>query len=843
MNSRALIGLLLTVMAPAAAAQVAYQLAPPPSWVQPLALEIPAPGGEPGLSYETLLVDRQEAVRPSGIDRYYHFAYRVLDESAVRENSQIEIVVDTSYQRLLLHSVVVRRGGRVINQLAPNRVRVAQRETQLEYQIFDGSLSLVLLLEDVRRGDVVEYSFTRRGSNPVFGAHYQGAFAVRYGSPLHRVRFRLLWPRDRTLYVRRHDTDLEPLVRDAGAYREYVWDQSKIAAKLAEDAVPDWYDPLPYIQLSDFATWAEVAAWGDSLFRAPGAVPPALANAIDRIRAATPSVTQRVLEALRFVQDEVRYMGVEIGVNSHRPYPPATVMQRRYGDCKDKTLLLITMLRELGVPARPALVSTQYRGRIRDHHPTATSFDHAIVRVEVDGRTHWIDPSALYQRGGLADVAARYGAALVLGGTGEPLEEMREPPAPRPLTSIAVSFELAAVGAPTAMVIRTEYRGSEANDVRARIRSTPASELQRRYTKFYASRYPSIQSLAAPEIEDDEERNVLRTVERYSIPEFWQRSGTGTDTSRIGEFEPLELSSAMPSATSVDREAPLAISHPTHIRYTINARIKDGWTIKPEETRLEGPETKFSYRARAAGEVLTLEYEYETLADHVPAGARSAEHVDRLTQAGRVLTFSITPPGAGSTGGGWPEVNPVFLFLALMVLGSSIWAASRVHGITTITWPTGPVPSPDAPQGLGGWLVLLGIGVSVAPLKLLVDFAGMLPSFRTSTWASLTTPGGSGYHGMWAPVLLFEFAANLALIVFACLLVILFFRRKRVFPAALVVFLGASVLVSGLDGVLASTLPVGEEGIDADLLRPLASALIWGTYVVRSARVHATFVN
>src|SRR5207245_3226925 len=113
-----------------------------------------------------------------------------------------------------------------------------------------------------------------------------------------------------------------------------------------------------------------VAAGGDSLF--PDArLPPAVHDVVARIGAAPrESAEQRVLQALRFVQDEIRYMGVEIGVNSHMPYSPATVVKRRYGDCKDKTLLLITMLRALGISARPALVSTTYRSHVTDYQPT-----------------------------------------------------------------------------------------------------------------------------------------------------------------------------------------------------------------------------------------------------------------------------------------------------------------------------------------------------------------------------------------------------------------------------------------------------------------------------------------
>src|SRR5207245_8957918 len=102
---------------------------------------------------ETLLTDRQVIASPAGIERYWHIAYRVLDEGAVQDNSQIEIVFDSSYQRLVLHSVRILRGGHIINQLEKRRIRVAQRESRLEEKSYDGSLTVDVLLYAVRPGD------------------------------------------------------------------------------------------------------------------------------------------------------------------------------------------------------------------------------------------------------------------------------------------------------------------------------------------------------------------------------------------------------------------------------------------------------------------------------------------------------------------------------------------------------------------------------------------------------------------------------------------------------------------------------------------------------------------
>src|SRR5262249_9359676 len=124
---------------------------------------------------------------------------------------------------------------------------------------------------------------------------------------------------------------------------------------------------------------------------------------------------ERLIAATRLVQDELRYLGMEMGASGFVPHPPATVWKQRFGDCKDKALLLTTVLAELGIAATPALVATDWRGAVRELLPSPYVFDHAIVRAELGASVYWIDATASYQRGGLGELTPPdYEAALLV---------------------------------------------------------------------------------------------------------------------------------------------------------------------------------------------------------------------------------------------------------------------------------------------------------------------------------------------------------------------------------------------------------------------------------------------
>jgi hypothetical protein len=151
-------------------------------------------------------------------------------------------------------------------------------------------------------------------------------------------------------------------------------------------------------------------------------------------------------------------------------------------------------------------------------------------------------------------------------------------------------------------------------------------------------------------------------------------------------------------------------------------------------------------------------------------------------------------------------------------------------------------------RGLGGWLVLVAIGLFVTPIKIGVLLMGTLvPALQGDTWASLTTPGGEAYHPFWGPLLIMEFAGNAIFLFGALGLLVLFFTKSRHFPLAIIVFFLANLVFVPADFFLADLIPAVAKQADSSSLRELVrttvSCLIWVPYFLVSKRVKATFVE
>src|SRR5262245_45842957 len=166
--------------------------------------------------------------------------------------------------------------------------------------------------------------------------------------------------------------------------------------------------------------------------------------------------------------------------------------------------------------------------------------------------------------------------------------------------------------------------------------------------------------------------------------------------------------------------------------------------------------------------------------------------------------------------------------------------------LTQTSEPAKQAPS-SHPAGLGGWLILVAIGLIVSPIRILAFIVQTsVPPFRDGAWAILTTPGSEAYHALWAPLLIFELLGNVGFIVAQVSLLVLFFKRSRNFPRIYVWVVLINLPFILLDAWLGSFVITDEPMIDpttaVELTRSVIGIAIWVPYMRLSKRVRNTFV-
>ncbi|UCD82758.1 MAG: DUF3857 and transglutaminase domain-containing protein, partial [Desulfobacterales bacterium] len=659
---------LVTLMAETIHAEE-YSIVPVGSWVMQVDLKEPQQLPEGTIQDGTyfILVDRQDHPNGELQESFRRYAQKIVSQQGVEDGSQITISFEPSYQKLLLHKIAVHRAGRRIDQINQARIFILQREKDLEARIYDGRKTFNAILNDIRSGDIVEYSYTIQGANPVFDGRFFEDIGVRWSVPVYRLHYRLLWPQSKALHVIPHGIDLQPEIRNADRYKEYVFFLSDIPAIIPDSDLPSWYNPYPWIQISEFSKWQDVVDWGQNLYQTPADISAELQTKIEEFTTSSANPTDRLLSAVRFVQDEIRYLGIEIGPNSHKPSDPSVVLNRRFGDCKDKTLLLRTILKRMGIEAYPAIVNTYTQREIKEWHPSPYAFNHVIIGVEVEGINYWIDSTKTYQRGTLDKLSQPdYGYALFLKSSSSALVPMQTPVLELPEQEINETFDLkGGYEQPAALRILTIYRGDMADYMRRRFAAEGLRAMEKSYVNYYAKTYPDIELAKALGVDDDPVNNSFRVVEEYVIKDFWTSSD---DSDRLeGNFYPQVIDDVIRQPTTRIRTMPLKISHPLFYRQKTEVLLPDHWDIEPLSNRIEDEAMVFTSNVTYHDRRLTLLYEFQTKKDHLPA-IDVKEHIAKLKQIRNDLGYmiyisksqSVAQPEASAK-----SINWTFLMLAL----------------------------------------------------------------------------------------------------------------------------------------------------------------------------------
>jgi len=134
-------------------------------------------------------------------------------------------------------------------------------------------------------------------------------------------------------------------------------------------------------------TWDAVARWYQKLLDGLGAGPsPEVAAQTRRLTDGLTTPRQRLDALLSHTSEKVRYVAVEMGIGGFLPSAPPETLGRGWGDCKDKSMLLVEMLGVAGIEAYPALVLSDRSERIDREFPSPGQFNHAIVAVPLDGQ-------------------------------------------------------------------------------------------------------------------------------------------------------------------------------------------------------------------------------------------------------------------------------------------------------------------------------------------------------------------------------------------------------------------------------------------------------------------------
>ena len=659
---------------------------PKPNWVLSIApaeaKNIPEDQIQNGIYY--LLADSQIKVDQDDEPQYFkHYADYITNQAGVEKSSQINLSYDPAYQKLVLHSLQVIRDSTTLDRLNSARMKLIQREEDLDQLIYNGLLNLNIILDDVRVGDTIEYSYSIVGMNPVFNNIFAYSSNLSWSVPVAKQALRVLWNKPNPVHfeVVNSDLRLERIETKDGI--EFRTQSENIQPIKLESYTPSWFEPWGKVYFSELESWEDVTTWGMKLYDDVIVTDESLTQLIAKIKSDNVKAEEQISAALRFVQDEIRYLGIEIGQNSHIPRAAPQTLKNRYGDCKDKTVLFQTLLKGLGIQSFPALVNTEEN--IEALIPSVHSFDHVITYFEFNGKSYWVDPTRSYQHGSIDDIhQPDYGYALVLRKGEKQLTKMQPVQSENGLDVID-TFSIVEEG-PVVFTSLSKYFGWRAESQRRILESKGLDKLQQEFLQFFQSYYSDTAVSESIEIDDNTTKNELTISEHYQITDFW----TDVPEKKRHEvtFYGYSATSSLVAPKETKRTQPLYQKHPNNIKQSIEVSFeRDDWDFNEINFAEDNDFFKFHNRVAFDKEkrLLTLIYSYKSKVNHIPAD-RYEEYLAALKNVNNHKAYEIyntyssdkVTPETGS----WYEpymtmTNFLMIYAALYLLAIILWRLER----------------------------------------------------------------------------------------------------------------------------------------------------------------------
>lgn len=831
--------LLLLLPAPGWAQGKNFSITAKPGWLVPYQPNdsLSTNTNEVSEGYYLALFEEQYHVEQKTI--YRHLIRQIVSEAGIQNGSQINVSYNPEYEKVQFHEVLIRRDGKVINRLVPGKFKIIQKETELSLHIYSGSYDAFYLVEDVRKGDQIEYAYSVIGQNPIFGNKFSETLYLSSYEPVTNFYKALLVSPSRKLHFKRIYDAPEPVKKTLNGLDLYEWNLGNaVHIVKPEYYQPSWYTGFPYYQVSEFGSWKEVIDWAAKV-NDISLTGTELQSRIAQIKKLAEDDKEKyLLEAIRFVQDDIRYMGIEMGEYSHRPNQPEKVCRQRFGDCKDKSLLLCALLRANGITAHMAYVNTSRKARIVDEQPSPDRFNHVITKVSLNDQTYWVDATVSYQRGRLKDrYNPNFGKALVLTDSSASLTDI---PA-KDFGKLVVNedFVIEDFDNDSAKLhVITEYTGLYADDLRSMLANASIKELEKNYLDLYKKLYGKMEMVNPLKITDHENENKIRVEELYRINEPWKIDSSNKN--KLSFTTNAHILRDKLVFLDGDRETPVTLLFPNELKYTISVKFPENWALDAKPYALESHYYNFMFKPKVNGKVITLQYNFKAVNDHVPMIGMDQykKDMDQLENStGYVFSYNASLAGkegaSGSSG-----VNWLVLFLAAAAAAFFTYLASKYYkrSIPQI------YPSYSA-WDIGGWLILIGIVIVVSPIRMMISMID-LETFQNSVWVGLSTAYPEKNLSLLQLFLILEVVTNVFLLVGYCLLPFLFFRKRDLFPSTMRFLMIFNFLFLLVDYVMADLIfdtHMLTENIP-ELVGRIISIAIWVPYLLISERVKQTFV-
>ena len=472
-------------------------------------------------------------------------------------------------------------------------------------------LRMVLItFPQLQVGATVAVTIQARREAPPMDHAFSLTETLQAGLPILNRELKVTLPGSMPLAWKAHRGTVAFTREERGGRTEYLWRVGEQAQMLEEPGMPPVQDVAPVLALSTIPTWKEVSRWYADLAADGQVLTPALRARVAEVTASASTREEKIRALFFWVSRQIRYVETASFNGDKAGFKPAAAevtYARRYGVCRDKGQLLVTLLRGIGVDAHPVLLNA---GVKQDIDIPCTQFNHLMVGIrEADGLFRFLDPTAEDTRQYLPNSGQQV-QALVCTREGEDLRlTPLDPPSANGM-DLALETELGGDGALASKVVMTARGGCDTL-CRQFLQGQPPANRERFFRGMVAAWFPGGQ-MESLSLSDPADRDLPVEI-RFTLKAPGQGIQAGPyllfTTPGQGGYLDLILPWMLSGASAPSRTYPVKLFSTLEARVREVIKLPAGYRVRslPEAVKADQGSLQLSRVCQASSEGLVYE--------------------------------------------------------------------------------------------------------------------------------------------------------------------------------------------------------------------------------------------
>lgn len=353
---------------------------------------IPSEQSYPDADVIYILREKTEEVFENGRTKEtLHTVFKVLNERG-KDNANIKIGFNSQIQTTsIIFARTITPEGKII-PLKKNAIKIITPYEK--YPAYSDYKRLTFSMPGVTIGSIIEYKVVREQKRPIIEGKFSSNYSFQGYNPALLCRYRIITPKDMDLkYLlsnRLKDVQSSPKIIHQGNKKTCVWEYQNIPQVMEEDFMPPFDEVAFGIMVTNMDSWKEFSYWWGKLIEGKTAPDKSIKEKVVELTKDLSTNKEKIEAIFDYVKKQIRYVSIDLGKSGYEPASAAEVFENKYGDCKDKSTLLIGMLKLAGISANYVLIPTNDIRDLNKDFPYPFQFDHCIVAAENEGRYHFL---------------------------------------------------------------------------------------------------------------------------------------------------------------------------------------------------------------------------------------------------------------------------------------------------------------------------------------------------------------------------------------------------------------------------------------------------------------------